>query len=193
MNHLFNAMKPLLSDLASTIFFAGLFWLTDNIYLSTGVGVAIGVGQVLVEKLRGRPVSVMQWMSLLLVVVFGGLTLWLHDPRFVIAKFTIGKLAIGIAMLTPNWMSRYLPRIVTDTLSAAELTFYSALWPVTMFALAAGNLYVGFVLGTEAWKWFIAIAPAAATWGLFALQYLVIRLRTKAVLRRRAPMLAAAE
>ncbi|MEI9997067.1 MAG: septation protein IspZ [Rhizomicrobium sp.] len=191
MSNLAKALKPLVSDLAATIFFAALFWLTDNVYLATGVGVAVGVGQVLLDRWRGKPIAIMQWMSLLLVVVFGGLTLWLHDPRFIMVKFTIGKVAIGVAMLTPNWMSRYLPKIVTDTLSAAELTFYSAMWPVMMFGLAAANLYVGFTMGTEAWKWFIALVPTAAPWVLFGIQYLMIRLHVMSILRRRGALAAA--
>lgn len=191
MKNISEALKPLLSDLASSIFFAALFAITGNIYLSTGIAIAIGVGQIAIEMLRGKPVAAMQWASLALVVVFGGLTLWLHDPRFVIAKFTIAKIAIGAVMLKPNWMSRYLPKIVTDTLSAAELTFYSAMWPVMMFAMAGANLYVGLVMGTEAWKWFLATVPVAAPWVLFALQYATIRLHVTSILRRRQALAAA--
>ena len=191
MTHLFNAMKPLLSDLASTIFFAAVIAITGNIYLATGIGIAVGVGQVVVQKLLGREIAVMQWTSLALVVVFGTLTLYFHDPRFVIVKFTIGKLAIGAAMLTPNWMSRYLPKIVTDTLSALELTIHSAMWPVMMFGLAAANLYVGLTMSPIVWAWFLGTVPVAAPWVLFGLQYLAIRIHVKSILRRRMAMVPA--
>ncbi len=183
-------MKPLLSDLASTIFFAALIAITGNVYWATGVGIAIGIGQVVLQKLLGREVALMQWASLAMVIVFGTLTLYLHDPRFVIVKFTIGKLAIGGAMLKPNWMSRYLPRIVTDTLSAMELTIYSAMWPVMMFGLAAANLYVGLTMSPRAWAWFLGTVPVAAPWVLFAIQYLAIRVHVTSILRRRMAVAA---
>ncbi|HEX2593624.1 MAG TPA: septation protein IspZ [Rhizomicrobium sp.] len=192
MNGLAEAIKPLVADLASTILFAILIAVTGNIFLATGLGIALGIGQVLVQKLRGKEIALMQWMSLVLVVVFGTLTLYFHDPRFVMVKFTIAHIAIGAVMITPNWMSRYLPKIVTDTLSARELTFYSAMWPVMMFGLAAANLYIGFEMSQAAWTWFLATVPPAAPWVLFGLQYLTIRLRVRSIIRRRMAAEAAA-
>jgi intracellular septation protein A len=185
MSNIIQALKPLLADLASTIFFAALLAITGNVYLATGVGIAVGVGQIVIDKLRGKDIVLMQWASLALVVVFGVLTLYFHDPRFVMVKFTIGKLAIAAVMLKPNWMSRYLPRIVTDTLSARELTLYSAMWPVMMAGLAAANLYIGFEMGVAAWTWFLATVPVAAPWVLFGIQYAIIRLRVGSIRRRR--------
>ena len=189
-----NALKPLLADLASSIFFAVLLAITGNIYLSTGIGIAIGVGQIIVLKLMGRRIFAMQWTSLALVIVFGGLTLYLHDPRFVMVKFAIAHIAIGAAMLQPNWMSRYLPKIVTDNLSVRELTLYSAMWPVMMFGIAGVGVYIGFTMGQVAWTWFLGTINPAAPWVLFGIQYLLIRLHVRSVIRNRmAAAPAAAE
>jgi intracellular septation protein A len=186
------AVRPLIADLASTIFFAILIAVTGNVYLATGIGMAIGVGQLAFQKLRGKPIFIMQWMSLALVIVFGSLTLYFHDPRFVIVKFTIAHVAIGAAMLQPNWMSRYLPPIVTDTLSKVELTLYSAMWPVMMFGLAAVSLYIGLEMGVKAWAWFNLTIPSAAPWVLFGLQYVAIRFHVRSILKRRAMETASA-
>jgi intracellular septation protein A len=186
------ALKPLLADLASSIFFAVLLAVTGNVYIATGAGIALGIGQVVVQKLMRKDVPLMQWMSLALVIVFGTLTLYFHDPRFVMVKFTIAHIAIGAAMLTPNWMSRYLPPIVTETLSVGELTFYSAMWPVMMFGLAVANLYIGFYMSLATWTWFLAVVPGAAPWVLFGLQYLMIRMHVRSILRKRAMQAAAA-
>lgn len=192
MRNIVQALRPLIADLLSSIFFAALLAITGNVYLSTGIGIAVGIGQVVLLRLLARPIALMQWMSLAMVVVFGTLTLYFHDPRFVMVKFTIGHLAIGAAMLQPNWLSRYLPKIVTDTLSHRELTAYSAMWPTMMFGLAAANLYVGWYMGEEAWKWFLAFVPGSAPWVLFAINYLIIRLRVRSLLRRQAPFAVAA-
>ena len=191
-NHpLAQALRPMVADLASTIFFAGVLAITGNIYWATGIGIAVGVGQFVIQRIRGKPVVAMQWMSLLLVIVFGTLTLYFHDPRFVMVKFTIGKIAIGAAMVKPNWMSRYLPAIVTDNLSRLELTLYSAMWPVMMFGLAAANLYIGFFMSQAAWTFFLGVITPAAPWVLFGLQYLMIRLHVRSILRARMPVAAA--
>ena len=191
MNHLIPALKPLLADLASTIFFAILIALTGNIYLATGIGIAVGILQVVVQILRRRPVAPMQWMSMALVIVFGSLTLYLHDPRFVMVKFTIAHLAIAAVMIKPNWLSRYLPSIVTDNLSTRELTLYSAMWPVMMVGLAAANLYIGLTMGQVAWAWFLGVVSPSAPWVLFAIQYLFIRAHVRSVIRKRLAQVAA--
>ena len=187
-----EALKPLLSDLASSIFFAILIAVTGNIYLATGAGIALGIAQVAIQKLRGKDVATMQWMSLALVIVFGSLTLYLHDPRFVMVKFAIAHVAVGAVMIKPNWMSRYLPKIVTETLSVRELTFYSAMWPVMMFGLAAIGLYIGLVVGQNAWVFFLGFVNPAAPWVLFGLQYVMIRTHVRSILKKRAAMAPAA-
>jgi len=73
--------------------FAILLATTHNVFLATGLGIALGIAQVAFQKLRGKDVVLMQWLSLALVVVFGSLTLYFHDPRFVMVKFTIGHVA----------------------------------------------------------------------------------------------------
>lgn len=185
MGYLFKALAPLVSDLASSIFFAAIIGITGNIYLATGIGIAVGIAQILIMKLMGRQIFLMQWMSLGLVVVFGSLTLYLHDPRFVMVKFAIGHVAVGVAMFQRNWMSRYLPDVVTRNLSQGELTLYSAMWPVMMLGLAAASLYIGLTMGPKPWAFFLGVVSPAAPWVLFALQYVMIRLHVRRIIRKR--------
>jgi len=185
MSNIAAALRPLIADLLSSIFFAALLAITGNIYMATAIGIGIGIGQVALQKLLGKPIATMQWTSLALVLVFGSLTLYLHDPRFVMVKFAIAHVAIGAAMLQPNWMSRYLPKIVTDNLSARELTIYSAMWPVFMVAIAAVGLYIGLVIGQKAWTWFLGTINPGAPWVLFGIQYLLIRFHVRSVIRAR--------
>ena len=59
-------------------------------------------------RLTGK-VSAMQLLTLVLVVVFGGLTIWLNDERFLKMKVTIiyaifaGLLSLGL-VLRKNWL-----------------------------------------------------------------------------------------
>jgi intracellular septation protein len=188
MSHLAEALKPLIFDLAATIVFAILLALTGNVYLATTCGIALGIAQVAFLKLRGKEVVAMQWLSLALVVVFGTLTLYFHDPRFVMVKFTIVHIALAVAMMQPGWMGRYLPAIVRDNLSRRSLNLYSAMWPVMMMGLAIANLYVGFTMSQRAWTWFLATVPSAAPWVLLAIQYVMIRLQVGRTIRGRAAM-----
>ena len=175
MNTLFYAARPILSDMLSTILFAALFSLTKNIYLSTGVAVALGVGQVLYEKMRGKPVPGMQWASLGLVTVLGGATLLTGDPRFVMVKPTVIYLTIGTAMMQRDWLKRYIPPVAKAYLPERVVVAWGYVWAAMMFMTAATNLVVALTLGPKAWALFIGVVPLASKIGLFTVQYATFR------------------
>jgi intracellular septation protein len=192
MSGLFHAGKWLLMDLLSTIFFLVVFSLTRNIFVATGMGIGIGVAQVAWLKLRARPVDLMQWMSLGLVVVFGGATLITHNPHFVMVKPTLIYLAIGAVMLRPNWMARYVP--AAGMAEGGDLVaVFGYVWAGLMFFTAAANLVLA--LGEpKLWLEFLAVFPLGSKLALFFIQYAVMRV---VILQRRrrlalAPALAEA-
>ena len=75
-----------------------------GIYFATLVAIAGTFLQVAWVKLRGEKVETMLWASLVIIVVFGGATLWLHDESFIKWKPTMlywlfAGVLIGSAML----------------------------------------------------------------------------------------------
>ncbi len=175
MNSLFYAARPIVSDMLSTILFAALFSVTNNIYLSTGVAVALGVGQVAYEKIRRKPVPGMQWASLGLVTVLGGATLLTGDPRFVMVKPTVIYLTIGAAMMQRDWMDRYIPPQAKTFLPDRVIVAWGYVWAGLMFVTAAANLFVALTMGHQAWALFIGVFPLASKIGLFAVHYATFR------------------
>ena len=184
MNSLFYAARPIVMDMLSTILFAALFSLTNNIDLSTGVAVAMGVGQVAWEKLRGKSVPGMQWASLGLVTVMGGATLLTGDPRFVMAKPTVIYLTIGAAMMQRDWMDRYIPPQAKTYLPDSLIVAWGYVWAALMFATAIANLGIAVFMGRQAWLLFVGVFPLASKLALFAVHYATFRL--VAIRNRRA-------
>lgn len=190
MRNFFNAGRFLVEDLLSTIFFVALFSLTKSLYLATGVAIAVGVGQVLLARLRGRPVDAMQWLSLGLVVVMGGATLLTHNQHFIMFKPTIVYIAVGAVMLKPGWMNRYLPPIVQE--NAPDLgRLFGFVWAAMMFATAIANLVVVMTMDAKAWAWFLAVVPLGSKIGLFLIQFAVIRLAVGRRIRARGGLVPA--
>ncbi|HEY0663212.1 MAG TPA: septation protein IspZ, partial [Thiobacillaceae bacterium] len=60
-----------------------------GIYLATLVAIVASIGQIGWVKLRGHKVETMLWVSLGIIVLFGGATLWLHDESFIKWKPTV--------------------------------------------------------------------------------------------------------
>lgn len=188
MTHFLQSLRPLVVDLASTIVFVALYAVTGSVVLSVAAGMALGIGQIVRERAKGKPIDAMQWMSLALVIILGGATLLTRDPRFVMIKPGIAKFAIGFVMLRRGWMIRYLPAVVRENISEAVTVGFGHAWAVLMFALGFANLAVTYFAGFTAAVWFVSIAPLAATLLLFAVQYTVFRImirqRTRSGLAR---------
>src|ERR1700749_443147 len=175
MIRLFSAFKPLLSDFLSTIVFVIVNAITDNLVQSVLAGMAVGVAQIVIEKVRGRRIEIMQWASFALVIVLGSAAIFFKDARFAMLKPSVGSFAIGLVMLTPNWMSRYLPPIVKENVSATALAAWGYVWAVLEMVLAAVNAWIALELGRKIWLEYTAFVPMAAMIALFLIQYAWMR------------------
>ena len=185
MKSLLHAGRFLAEDMASTIFFLLLFMLTKNVALSVALGMALGVGQVAWQVAAKKPIDTLQWMSLVLVVGFGGATLLTHDPRFVMAKPTLIYVVVGVVMLKPGWMVRYLPPVALEVVPDIAAVF-GYVWSALMFFSAGLNLVLAFSLPIAAWAAAMSTWGLASKLGLFLIQYTTMRLI--GVRRRRAEL-----
>ena len=188
MKNLLHAGKFLAMDMASTILFLVLYLVTKNIPLAVAIGMALGLGQIGFEFARKKPIDTMQWMSLFLVLASGSATLLTHDPRFVMIKPTVIYAVVGVVMLKPGWMNRYLPEVAVQMLPDVGMIF-GYVWSALMFASAILNLVLAFTLDTAAWAAFMSAWAIASKVGLFLIQYATMRLIG---VRRRRTMAAAA-
>jgi len=189
MKNLFEAGKVLLLDMASTFFFLVLVLLTHNIALSVGLGMALGLGQIGWQFLRKAPIDTMQWLSLFLVLGSGAATLITNDPRFVMIKPSVIYLIVGIVMLKPGWMNRYLPPVAVELVPDVAFIF-GFVWAALMLFSAALNVIVALNFSVVTWSASMSIYAIASKAILFLIQYATMR--TIGVRRRRARMATAA-
>jgi intracellular septation protein A len=174
MRDLFAAAKLLLLDMASTVFFLVVFLLSKNIPLAVALGVALGVAQIGWGFVRKRPIDTMQWMSLFLVVGAGTAALITNDPRFVMVKPSLIYLVIGVVMLKPGWMNRYLPPVAKELVP--DLAFiFGFIWSGLMFFSAALNLIVALNFSFVTWASFMSVYGIVSKFGLFLIQYATMR------------------
>jgi intracellular septation protein len=169
-----HAGKWIAADLFSTLLFVGLYALTHSVYVATGLAIIAGVAQIAWLKLRGSPIDAMQWMSLGLVVVFGGASLVTHDPRFIMLKPTLIYGALGVVMLRPGWIVRYQPPVAVRWSRDVASAFGYA-WAALMFATGALNIALVVNGDPKLWAWFLGGFPIGSKLVLFAVQYGVTR------------------
>jgi intracellular septation protein len=188
MRSLFDAAKVLLYDMASTFFFLAVLLITRNTPLAIGLGMALGVAQIVWQLARGEKIDLMQGMSLFLVVASGAASLLTRDPRFVMVKPSVIYVVVGVVMLRPGWMIRYLPAVAVETVSDLA-TVFGFVWAGLMFVSAVVNIAAAFRLSPVAWGVFMSGYGLVTKTGLFLIQYAVMRY--VAVRRRRARMVPA--
>ena len=174
MRDFLKAAKLLLLDLASTIVFLILFLLTHNTILSVSLGMALGLAQIGTQFVRRKPIDTMEWLSLFLVVTAGTATLLTDDPRFVLFKPSVIYAIVGVVMLKPGWMNRYLPTIARAVVPdvAAVVGF---VWAGLMFVSAAVNAFVALTSSVATWALVMPIFGIASKVAVFITGFAAMR------------------
>src|ERR1700751_3849943 len=170
-----GVVARLASDFFSTILFLAAYLASGNIVLATSLAIAGAIGQVIYARITGKELAFMTWASLGLVIVLGGVTLLTQDPRFVLAKPSIAHFAIGAIMLRRDWMLRYMPPVVAETIPD-YVTVAGYAWAILMFALGAGTIAVAATGDLKLWAIYVSFVSVGAKVLAFAVQYVVFRL-----------------
>jgi intracellular septation protein len=146
-------MKLFLDFFPILLFFVAFkFW---DIYIATGVAIAATIVQIVWLRLHHGKIEAMQWLSLGVIVVFGGATLLAHDEAFIKWKPTAlywlmgGALLVGQTLLRKNFIR---------SLMGAQITLPDAIWRNLNWAwvgfftvMGALNLWVAHTFDTATW------------------------------------------
>lgn len=133
------------------LFFLAFKW--QGIMVATAVAIAASIAQIAWFKWKGK-VSAVHWISLAIIVVFGGATLILQDEVFIKWKPTVlygafgailavGKLAFGRDLIAYLLKDITLPPPVWTRVTWSWTSFFAA--------MAVLNWYVAFNFPTETW------------------------------------------
>jgi intracellular septation protein len=125
------------------------------VLLATVVVILATLAQVAWLKARGRKVDLMLWVSLSLVVVLGGLTVWFHSETFIKWKPSALYWAMGLAL----WVSQVVfGKNLLRALLGEQLKLPAKVWHRLNFAWIAFfaamgllNLWVAYNFSTTAW------------------------------------------
>ena len=147
---------------------------------------ALGLLQIGWQFARKAPVDTMQWLSLFLILASGAATLLTSDPRFIMVKPSVIYAVVGVVMLKPGWMNRYMPPIAIERLGDVVFAF-GFVWAGLMFGSAALNLAVAFSTDAATWSIVMSSWGLASKIALFLVQYGTMRL----IGMRRRPAAAA--
>jgi intracellular septation protein len=146
MKFLFDLFPILLFFLAYKLY---------DIYVATAVAIGAAFVQTGAYWLKHRKFEKMHLVTLGILVLFGGLTLALHDPMFIKWKPTVVNWLFGIAFLGSQVIGKktLIERMMGHAISAPSAVWGRLNWAWTLFFVFMGllNLYVAFNFSEDTW------------------------------------------
>ena len=127
----------------------------SGIFVATSVAIAATAAQIGWVWAKHRRVETMQWVSLALIVVFGGATLILRDETFIKLKPTVLYWLFGAALTISAWAFK---KNLIRAMMEKQVTAPDAVWEkllagwIGFFVVMGGlNLYVAYNYDTAIW------------------------------------------
>ncbi|MBM4207241.1 MAG: septation protein A [Gammaproteobacteria bacterium] len=149
-------MKQLFDFFPIILFFIA-FKLYD-IYVATVVVIVATIIQVAYTWFRYRKVETMQWITLGLIVVMGGATIFLHDEQFIKWKLSIVEWLFGIAFLGSQFIGKkpFIERMMSSSLTLPDQVWrrLNLMWGCFFLTVGFVNVYVMFNFTTDQWVTF---------------------------------------
>jgi intracellular septation protein len=146
MKVLFDAFPIILFFVAFKV--AGIYW-------ATGVAIAATFVQIGWLAARGKKIDTMLWISLVIIVIFGGATLALHDETFIKWKPTVlyWLFALTLAVSALVFKKNLIRTLMEKNLALPELVWsrVNLSWIGFFAVMGALNLYVAYHFPTDTW------------------------------------------
>jgi intracellular septation protein len=137
-----------------------------SLILASLCGILFSVGQIGFLLSRKLPVAPPVWISAGLIVVFGGLTVWLHNAWFIKWKPSILYWIFALILLAGRWIWK---RNLLGALLSQELELPPLVWDRLMYAWAAFFLFLGTANIAVAYAWSTDVWVNFKTFGLVGL------------------------
>jgi intracellular septation protein len=149
-------MGVLLDFLPILAFFITLKF--SDVFIATGVAIAATIGVAVYQKVKHGKVEPMVLVSCGLMVLFGGLTIALHDEVFVKWKPTILFVIFAIALAVSRLVGDrpIAQRLLGKSFEAERRVWNRVNDGFTLFfvALAGLNLVIAYTTSTDTWATF---------------------------------------
>lgn len=176
--------KPIVFDLLAAITFAASFFIAKrgfgfsglhSVYIAAITGIATGLIQLGIKKAMREEIGPLHWLSLIVVLILGIMTIALHNEYFIKLKPSVIDFSVGLFMITRDWMTPYIPQDVRRYLDEKLIFRAEKAWAFLMFGFSAANVAVAFLFDFAVWTLYATFVPTAIIIVLFFVQYVVFK------------------
>jgi intracellular septation protein len=141
---------------------AGIYWATASLIIAAAI-------QMIYFKIRKEKIPAKQWVIFSLIVVFGGLTIYLQNDAFLKWKVTIINVCFGLALLISHYIFKknIIKEFLSESLSLPEEIWgkLNFSWAVFFLFCAGLNYYIAFNYDLDIWVNFKVFGLTALMFG----------------------------
>jgi intracellular septation protein len=152
-------MQSMLFDFIPVLLFFIAFKMY-GIYVATTVGIVVTARQVVLTRIFRHKFDKQQLVTLAVFAIFGGMTLYFHNPIFVKWKPTMVFGIFGLIFFGSQFIGskpliqRMLEKLLEGQAHTVPNTVWKKLnlaWACFFITLASVNLYVAYSFSTDIW------------------------------------------
>jgi len=179
-----EATKPQINPILKLAFDLGplvLFFFANSrygIFAATAAFMVAVVAALAASYMLTRQLPIMPVVTAIIVLVFGGLTLILHNDLFIKIKPTILYALFGAVLIGGLFFGKSLLGVVFDSLFHLTEEGWRKLtlrWAIFFFALAVLNEIVWRTVSTDTWVDFKVFGVVPLTFAFGALQFPLLK------------------
>ena len=151
-----DAAQALVSEYLSGFVSGGVVTATQApIILATAMAIVATLLQIAYLLTRRKKVDAMLWVSLVIITVFGGATIYFHNETFIKWKPTVLYWCFAAALLVSQLgMGKNLIRVMMEKQMALPEAIWAKVglaWGAFFVFMGLLNLYVAFNFATNTW------------------------------------------
>ena len=178
-------MKFFIDFFPLAAFYITYYYVTNHdFFVATAVIMVATALQIAFTWFRDRKVEKLHVITLALVMVFGGLTLYLKDPTYLKWKVSIVEWLFAGAFLGSQFVGKmnFIERMFTNVMEAPRKVWVTLniIWVLFFTAMGFANLYVAYNYSLETWVDFKTIWMMVITFAFILLQGLFLARYMKA-------------
>jgi intracellular septation protein len=141
-------------DFLPIVIFFVVYKFTD-IFIATGAAIIVNTFQVMFHWIKYRTVSGVQLLSLVLIIFFGGATLFFHNTLLIKWKPTaLYWILAAISLVTHYFWKKPLIQYLMETniqLPRATWLTLNKSWSIFFLIMGGLNLWVAYFFDTNTW------------------------------------------
>jgi intracellular septation protein len=149
-----------------------------GIYVATGVAIAATFAQIGWVWFKGRNVEPMLWVSLVIVVLFGGATLLLHNDTFIKWKPTVLYWVFAVVLVGGQLLFRknFIRQLLGTQMDLPAVAWTRLNWSWAGYFAIMGivNIWVAYHYSTAVWVDFKLFGSLGLTLVFAVIQSLMI-------------------